>query len=222
MKRAIAQAVKLDDLEEMRGWKRLEPQEKTDVRTEFRAIAEALHTEGQSRLAVGKHLSAVQSILSPKLLFASFLRRYFHMSRSTAFGYIDLYKAALNDSSKKVLDIAMSRNYRAINKPGIFKTYPPPKTDDPEKIVQYLDRLERNKSKVITIHKNPDLLLKDALRAIIHSWEKVPEKSKRPWMKTLLGMELTAFGIAHELVISPEAIPETLIAKPRHGRHIAA
>lgn len=214
MSRRFQRAISLSDLAEMRGWSKLKPEEQSVINQRSRDLAEGLHAEGQSRLANGKNLFAIQEILAPRRMFDRFLRRYFHMSRSTAFVYITLYKTALRDSSKKVLDIAMARNYRAVNRPEIFKTYPPPKTDDPVKIVQYLDGLERKKGKVITIHKDYNGLLKQAIRSIGSCWRHVPEKARRAWMRELLGMELTYFGISHEMSFAPQAIPEAF----RRGR----
>ncbi len=195
------------ELEALRGWEKLEPQEQTAVRAEYRAIADALHSEGKSRLAVGQHLVAAQEILAPKRMFDRFIRQNFHLSRSTAFNYINLYKAALQDAPKKVLDIAMSKNYRAINKPHIFKTYPPPKTNSPAKIIQYLDKLEKRRSKVVSIHKSPDNLIKQALHSVGVCWEKIPKPQRREWSRQLIGMQMSRFGVGGD--INPVPVPES-------------
>jgi len=199
------------ELKGLRGWERLGPQEQATIQSEYRAIADALRSEGQSRLAVGKHLLAVSEILAPRRLFVTFLRRHFHMARSTGYSYIDLWKAASQDAPKKVLDIAMSRNYRAVNRPEIFKTYPPPKTDNVKEIVKYLDRLETRKAKTITVHKSPENLLKQALHSVDACWNKVPAKSKSAWMRNLIGLELSKLGVNGEQVFEPLPIPEHFV-----------
>jgi len=199
------------DLETLRGWEKLEPQEQTSLRVEYRAIADALHAEGKSRLAIGQHLLRAQEILAPKRLFVRFLKRSFHMSRSTAFNYINLYKAATEYAPKKVIDIALSRNYRAVNKPNIFKTYRPPKTNDTAKIIQYLDGLEKKKQKVISVHHTPEVLMKRALHAVEISLNRVPKQERRNWVRSLIGMEMTKFGVGAD--IDPIPVPDSFEVK---------
>jgi hypothetical protein len=209
--RAVHGLLPSADLEALRGWEKLEPQEQSAVRAEYRAITDALYAEGKSRLAIGQHLLKAQEILAPKRLFVRFLKRSFHMSRSTAFNYINLYRAAMEDAPKKVIDIAMSKNYRAVNKPNIFKTYPPPKTTSTAKIIQYLDRLETRKLKVVSVHHTPEILMKRALHTIEVNWNKVPKQERRNWMRSLIGMEMTKFGVGAD--IEPIPVPETFEVK---------
>jgi hypothetical protein len=199
------------DLEALRGWEKLEPQEQTALRAEYRAIADALHSEGKSRLAIGQHLLKAQEILAPKRLFVRFLKRSFHMSRSTAFNYINLYKAAIEYAPKKVIDIAMSKNYRAVNKPNIFKAYPPPKTESVSRIIQYLDGLENKKQKVVTVHHTPETLMKRALHAVEVNLSRVPKQERRNWMRSLIGMEMSKFGVGAD--IDPVPVPESFEVK---------
>lgn len=211
------------ELKAMRGWAQLSPKDQAALRAEHREILKALHAEGQSRLAIGKHLFATSEILSPRRLFALYLRRFFHMSKSTAFNYINLWKAANRDAPKKVLDIAMSRNYKIVNRPEIFKTYPPPKTEDTAKIVEYLDKMEARKPKVITIHKNPNNLLKQALHSVEVCWNLLPDdpKVRTNWYKSLISMELTKFGVDREMRFMPEEIPASMSVvrgRPREKR----
>ena len=200
------------DLEALRGWEsKLTPQEQSVVRANYRAIAQELHAVGQSRLAIGRYLLSSQEILSPKRLFVKFLKRSFHMSRSTAFVYINLYKSAIEDAPKKVIDIALSKNYRAVNRPNIFKTYKPPKTNDTAKIIQYLDRLETMKPKIVSVRFTPDTLMKRALHVVETYWDKVPKQERRQWVRSLIGMEMSKFGVSAD--IEPIAVPENFEVK---------
>lgn len=212
MPRTMRRQLPPAELKAMRGWAKLLPKEQLALRAEHREIAKCLHSEGQSRLAVGKHLLTTSEILSPRRLFAFYLKRFFHMSKSTAFNYINLWKAASKDAPKKVLDIALSRNYRIVNRPEVFKTYPPPKTDDPVKIVEYLDKLEARKPKVITIHKSSDGLLKQALHGVELCWKQLSNdpRVRTGWFKSLISMELTIFEVDREMRFTPEEIPENL------------
>lgn len=211
MARALHGILPSADLEALRGWEKLDSQEQSTIRSDYRAIANELHSMGQSRLVIGQRLMSAQAILAPKRLFVSFLKQSFHMSRSTAFNYISLYRTAVEDAPKNVIDIAMSKNYRAVNKPNIFKTYPPPKTTSTAKIIQYLDGLEKRKRKVISVHYTPDLLQKRALRAIEVFWEKVPKQERRSWVRSLIGMEMTKFGVGAD--IEPIPVPESFEVK---------
>lgn len=211
----------IPELDDLRGWNKLNPQEQSTVQKESRSLAESLYSEGKSRLAIGQHLQTISSILAPKKLFDNFLRRHFHMTKSTAYNYINLWKAAAKDAPKPVLDIAMTRNYRVINRPQIFKTYPPPKTTNPEKIIQYLDRLETRKPKIVTIHKNRDGLLKQALHSVEVCFEKVAVKERADFARTLIGMEMTRFGFGVEQTFKPLPIPPSMVVPPR-GRPKAA
>lgn len=212
------------ELESLRGWNKLEPQEQSAVHAEYKAISAALHSEGQSRLAAGKHLLAAQEILSPKRLFDAFIRRHFHLSRSSAFNYIALYRAAMKDAPKKVIDIAMSRNYKAINRPEVFKHYPPPKTNDTAKIIQYLDRLETRKPKIVSIHKNAEGLMKQALHAVELCYQQLPnnQKTRNVWVESLIGMQITKFGVDADQHFSPVDIPESFTVERGRPRKKAA
>ena len=212
--RALQGLLPSADLESLRGWEKLEPQEQSTLKSDYRAIANEFHSMGQSRLVIGQRLMSAQEILAPKRLFVNFLKHAFHMSRSTAFNYITLYRTATQDAPKNVIDIAMSKNYRAVNKPNIFKTYPPPKTTSTAKIIQYLDRLESSKRKTVSVHHTPEILMKRALHAIEVYWEKVPKQERRSWTRSLLGMEMTKFGVGAD--INPIPVPETF--EVRRGR----
>lgn len=200
------------ELKAMRGWAKLSAKDQLTLRAEHRETLKAMHSEGQARLAIGRHLHATSEILSPRRLFAFYLKRFFHMSKSSAFNYINLWKAAMKDASPKVIDIALSRNYKIVNRPQIFKTYPPPKTDDPKKIIEYLDKLEARKPKVVTIHKNPEGLLRQALHSVELCWNRLPAdpKVRSGWYKSLIAMQLTKFGVDREMRFMPEEIPESM------------
>ena len=47
MRGSSMRALSTAELEDLRGWEKLEPQEQTAVRAEYRAIADALHSEGE-------------------------------------------------------------------------------------------------------------------------------------------------------------------------------
>lgn len=214
--------VTVEELRELRGWTKLDPKEQTAVLSESRELGRALYQEGQSRLASGRILDNISQILAPKKLFARFLRRYFHMTRQTAYNYIKLWKAAEKDAPKPVLDLALSRNYRIVNRPEIFKTYPPPKTTNPQKLIEYLDRIETQKPKVVTIHKNPKGLLRQTLHQVEAAWRQVPVLERADFARELIGMEMTLFGWRAEQTFKPLPVADDGHGTGRQRRkHVA-
>src|SRR5258708_7023451 len=57
-------------------WEKLAPEEQNVVMQEGRLLAQAMLENGRSRLAIGEHLSKLQSILEPHNLFGRFLKNF--------------------------------------------------------------------------------------------------------------------------------------------------
>ena len=200
--------VTVEELREFRGWKKFDPKEQSTILAESRELGRSLYSEGQSRLASGRNLENLSQVLSPKRAFSRFLRKYFHMTRQTAYNYINLWKAAAKDAPKPVLDLALSRNYRVVNRPEIFKTYPPPRTTNPQKLIEYLDRIETQRPKLVTIHKDRAGLLRQAVHQVEVIWRQVPVAERVDFARELIGMEMTMFGWRAAQEFKPAAVPE--------------
>lgn len=215
----------------LQGWTALTAREQALVEKETKALGEALIGYGRSRLAIGEHLTRVREVLEPKQLFSKYLVAY-NLKRSTAYKHITAYENASKSLPEPFLRVAMARNMNMLGdspeKPlGIYtdvtKRLPPPRTEDPRKIHEYLDTVEearlrkkRNvrKSKVDEIEYDADTLLKECYRFVDIRLQKLPARgrARRQWMDRLVGMMLTRIGVSGSHSFEAEAVPEDFIA----------
>jgi hypothetical protein len=205
------------NLDTTKGWNKLKESEQKVVRDETKALTEALNLKTESELEVGRHLTELRKILEPKRMFISHLDTNFGMSRATAYRYMELYTVTKKKLPKPVLEVAMRRGYRPVQL-KIIENNPPPKTSDPIVIGKYLDKIERMPREVkpeATPH-NPDTLLKECINFASSRFDKLPRNSKTriAWVRSLIGMLMTKFGLGTEQPFEPLAIPDTF----RHSR----
>ncbi len=211
------------DLQTISGWEELKATDQKTVLVKTEATANALKAEGQSRLEAGKNLAELREILLPLKIWVGYLRKAFHMSERTGYRYIQEYEETAKVVPSNVLNIAMARGFKAIAKPELVKQNPPPKTEDTKKIVQYLETLEesppvqRDGNGGIDSYSLDDRL-KICFRIVASHYDKlVGKREKTNFAKTLLGMELTKFGITAE-GLRAITVPEEYTARgrPRH------
>jgi hypothetical protein len=134
------------------------------------------------------------------------------MSERTAYNYITEYEEISKAVPEPVLKVAMERGYKAITRLELVKKNPPPKTADHEKIVAYLDNLEAVPSPPRP-DRFEDFTVDDHVKICInfvgiHFDKLTDQKSKRAFIRTLIGMELAKFGISSDTSFSPIAIPD--------------
>lgn len=199
---------KTNRIEEFAGWENLEPKEQQTVRLESETIAEALLMENQSRVAIGESLGAVRSILQPKHMWIAFLKEKFHMSRATAYRYIEEYEAVSKALPKKMMSIAKERGLKI--RPQSLVRNPPPVTADTEEIVHYLERLERPTVVNPPREQDSDMLLKECVNFVRSRFSRLPnnQRAKTAFIRSLIGMMLSTFGISSEVSYGPVAVPD--------------
>lgn len=221
------------DLQTISGWDKLETADRSTVLVKTQAIANALKAEGQSRLEVGKNLAEAREILLPLKIWVGYLRTAFHMSERTGYRYIQEYEDKAKVVPSNVLDISMARGYKTISKTSgpdlveLVKRNPPPRTEDPKRIVQYLDTLEesppipRARNVVMDAYSFDDRL-KICFRIVASHYDKlVGKREKDRFARTLIGMELTKFGITADGLRSA-TVPEGFTARGRPRERKAA
>lgn len=216
------------DLRTISGWEQLKAADENTVLVRTEATANALKSEGQSRLEAGKNLLEVREILLPLKIWVSYLRTAFHMSERTGYRYIQEYEdtAKTFQSAPKVLDIAMARGYKAVARPELVRRNPPPKTEDMQKIVQYLDTLEESPPEPRSNGNGDSFSLEDRLkicfRMVASHYDKLLGKRDRTtFARTLLSLELTKFGMG-SADVRPAAVPEEYTSRGRPREKKAA
>jgi len=199
---------KTSQLEAFAGWEKLEPKEQQTVRKETENVQEALMQEGQSKVSIGESLSTIRGVLQPKHLWMAFLKGKFHMSRATAYRYIEEYESVAKALPKKVLSIAKERGFKI--KSGSLVKNPPPVTSDTQEIVHYLERLER--PTVVNPPKtaDSDMLLKECVNFVRTRFQRLPnsQRAKTAFIHSLMGMLQSTFGISSETSYGPVAVPD--------------
>jgi hypothetical protein len=192
------------------GWSKLEPNEQTTINTESSKLAEALHQEARSCLAQGEHLFNLRSVLEPKKMFITFLDEIFAMSRATAYRRIDLYLAATKKMPANVLEMAIQKGTKIT--PKLLESNPPPKTTDPVEISTYLSTFKTTR---VPVDKSSETILKECVNFVSTRLALLPShhKTRAAFMRTLVGMLLTRFGVSAAQSFSPVAIPSDFITR---------
>lgn len=196
-------------LEELRGWDKLQASEQETVRQEDAALVEVMNQQWQSQLAGGRNLVAIQKVLHPRRIFVAYLKKRFHRDVATAYRWIELYRAN-EHLAPAVLEAAIDRGFTAVQLRVIADNPLKGKTD-PKSVDQYLDEIvaKAKKSNVESID-DPDALLKECLNFVSSRYERLPkaQRTRTNWVRSLLGMQMTRFGMATEQTLAPVAIPD--------------
>jgi hypothetical protein len=216
-------------LQTLPGWDSIPRKDQIYIERETKGLGEALTDYGRSRLSIGEHLTNIKDKL-PKGMFTKYLGAY-HFKRSTAYKAIASYKNAVQWLPEPVLKAAMARNMPLLGesdeKPlgaytNAIKRIPPPKSEDPVVIDQYLDSIEESRkrgdarsSKMAEVDEDAEVLLQHAYRFVSSRLKKIPNrgKSRRQWVDKLVGMILTELGVSGQQSFHPEGIPEEFVAK---------
>lgn len=207
--------------ETFQGWGKLEPNEQTRLTVETQALEKASEAVEMSTLEVGEHLDNISRVLSPKRQFNKWLlwwldTRKNAKSRSWAYQTMAEYQAIKADIPRPVLEMAKQRGAKIT--PQVLTQHPPPKTEDKGKILKYLDTLKPLR---VEIAKSPDLLLKECINFVGTRWSQLPpnHKARTAFMRALMGMLLSKFGVANELSFAPMAIPDSF--RSQRGRPVS-
>lgn len=209
-------------------WGELEREEQTTVKTETEHLAAAHAGQVTLRIEMGEHLTNLQGVLEPKRLFQKYLASLKFTPR-TAYRYIGAYKAVKERVPDYALRLAAARGIDLVGyqESRPFGPYtepiaqlPPPK--DPDKVGEWLDRLEEKKKalprKSSGRSPSPDASLKQAYRSVTAAFKRLPSgKGRVAWSKRLLGLLMTEFGLPAQ-TIEPEAVPEgfqAVVGRPR-------
>lgn len=210
-------------------FEKLNDGEKAAVISETQFLAGALLQHGQSKLAVGEHLSKLRDVLEPHNLFGRYLKN-FHFSKRTAYRYITGFKNAQKILPNSVLTAAMARGVNIVGdtdqKPlGIYTEavakLPPPKDATEVQANTWLDQIEQVKKEAKSqagtvsvfaqiVPSDPQSLLKECYRFVSIRYKRLPNNSRTraAWVKALVGMVMTELGVAGEQTFAPQAVPE--------------
>jgi hypothetical protein len=210
----------IEALPTIKGWDKLTDTERKTVVDETLETSKALHAVSEARLAVGEHLYTVKQILEPHKLFEKWLKAMFHLSRATAYRYMDLYVAAKDIFPKPVLQVAMSRPDDRLTLKAIKAAPKPPKTDNIVAINKYLDKVQhgpQRESEATPLGTEYlTKLLFHGMRVVLN---RAANRNRRAVFETALGYLLTELGI-DSITCKAREIPDTFYAK--RGRPVTA
>ena len=236
----VDQLVPAEAFATLQGWDKLNEDEQNTVITEGHNLAVALLAHGNSRIAIGEHLSKLRSVLEPHNMFTRFLKN-FHFSKRTAYRYISGFENAKARLPEVVLKAAMARGVNIIGesevKPlGIYtdavKKLPPPQHPSVEQANTWLTQVEQVRKDVkqqasvgFTMPEPMDvqMALKESFRFISTRYKRLPNNSKvrGAFVRTLVGMILTELGVSGPQTFSPTAVPEDFRAQRGRPRELA-
>lgn len=220
-------------------WEKLNKDEQSVVLDEGQKLAKAMLDHGRSRLAIGEHLSKLQSVLEPHNVFGRFLKN-FHFSKRTAYRYIKGFQNAQAKLPPTVLKVAMARGVNIIGdtdfKPlGVYTDavakLPVPKEPTEEQATTYLTQLEdvrkqlRPTGAMFTMPEpqDPATLLKECYRFVSLRYKRLPSnhKTRASWLRSLVGMLLADLGVSGQQTFAPQAVPEDFVAQRGRPRPVA-
>lgn len=195
--------------ESFAGWAKLNPEEQKKVKQEATLVIEARKLEGKSKAAQGQHLLSLKVILEPKRLFTAFVLHNFHMSKATAYRYMEIFEIAEKVLPAPILEAAIERG-TPIRK-NLIAENPPPKTTDPVVISQYLSKLEElpQRNPKAALETDPEQLMKECVNFVGTRYSRLEgtPRQKQKWVSNLIGMLLTKFGVETNIKFSPVDIP---------------
>lgn len=198
---------KIKPAETFEGWAKLLLQEQQTVKTEADATEHCLENEKHSRVETGEHLTRIRVVMEPKRMFVKFLDHRFSMSRATAYRYMEEYRVA-HQLPETIMERAMVLNIPIREK--IIVQNPPPQTEDPIKIDEYLEKISQISVSPIQLTTNEDVLMKECINFVAIRDGRVggTGRHKLAWRKNLFGMLMTKFGITETMTFAPVLIPE--------------
>lgn len=191
----------------LEGLESLSTEEHVAVSRALVSLLESLKSLAVARLAVGEHLYTIQQVLEPRRIFTKFLNAQTHLSRATAYRYIDLYVAAAENLPTPVMDVVMQRGVDTINLKRVEKN-PPPKTSNVVKINEWVDSIQKPETREPSA-SSPETLKRECYNFVHARFQRLPStgKARAAWMTHLMGMMLTELGVSSPQTIEPQAIP---------------
>ena len=194
-------------LEKIGGWETLDASEQQTVRERTLRVLKNRQNEEKSVYEIGRDLIELRQILHPKKMWTEFLRSKFHMSVATSFRYIKYTRTMERKLSPPIIDMVLEMGYSIPLK--ALEASRPPKTEDRDQIVRYLDRLSARPARVASIEVTPDFALKNLLNEVILTTNKLPEngRTRQAFIVRFIGMTLAQFGY-QETTFKPIEIPD--------------
>lgn len=217
-----------EELAHENWWAKLNPAEQRTVLLETQGLTEQMVTWEMSRLGMGKHFKALQSVLEPKRIFVRFCRRFSRLfSVKTIYRWIALYDGTGEEVPKLVLHTAIAQGFDVIDERMIqqMKKTPLPRTHDRAKIVKYLEKVEATvkKEKVVEIQRyTPEIGMKAAFHSVMGHYKRVPPDKQAGWMEELIGLLMTKAGMMKRKPFAPVAVPKAFEVERGRPRITAA
>lgn len=216
---------------------KLKPEEQSGVQEHSVKLARAMLINGASRAEMGLQLQALQGILEPHNVFGRFLKKYFRLSKRSAYRYIGEYENASKNLPEPIVKAAMARglNLTTDSKSKPFGTYtdavkalPPSQNVEPN---AWLDAIENKKKElrqqardaegtedfVLPEPSDPAVEMRACVLFVERSFKKLPTNSRTrgKWLQQLTSYLLAIGGVANPMTIAPQAIPAEFRPQPR-------
>lgn len=205
----------LDSMTNQQWWAKLAVGEQTRVKSETSSFVTALVAMGQSRLAAGEHLAAIQAVLEPLGVFTTFIHEYFHFSLRTAYRWIAEWKNAKKNLSEVILREAMAVGMNLMGesdeKPlGVYTeavaASPPPKHPTPESARRWLVRIDearreraggggKGETMVTVPEVDRENLLRVTYIGLRRAIRRVSPGQRAEFVSQLVGMLVGEFGL---------------------------
>jgi len=211
-------------IEQYDGWKKivekLEKPQQEQLKDETQQVWKLQDMLGETELGLGEHLTKINELLAPFRIFVSYIDEFFHMSRATAYRYMDQYKVGRKHLPEPVLEAAIARGTRI--KEDVLEQFvaenAPPQTQDPKVINDYITKLESVPTTPVKVETNPEVLEKEIVNFSRLRYDRLDltPQAKAKWGRHVLGLLASVFAVKEQIMVSPIQVPESYV--PKTGR----
>jgi hypothetical protein len=210
----------------------LDPKERATLEKETKGLGSDMVNFGRARMAIGERLVRIREILQPKGVFVRFLDEI-RFDRKTAYNLMNGFENAKANLPEIYLLAAMSRGLDMMGtneeRPlGRFTeavaALPPPKTQDPKKVHDYLDKVVQFRKEHYLQERtySLDRIELECFRFVDSRVKRLPRshKARKAFLDAHVGMLMTAMGISNRQSFEPIAIAEGVRAKRGRPRKV--
>lgn len=209
----------LPPLTTLSWWGELTANVQQVVEAEDKALVEDILLAGKSQAGIGQHLLNLKKALKGR--FEKYVSQRFQFTVRTAYRYIDDYERNNKLLPAPVLRMAMAKGYNLSRDTqklqAVVKKMPPPKTDDPVKVENWLKDAKKASRglKLVSLNGNEpepedqESIQKQCYRFMVLRLKLLPNKrSQIKCLEAVAGMLYKELGVDEVRSIHPIEIPE--------------
>lgn len=216
---AAASAIRWEGL---RGFEKLKAPEQNLLRRKTQDLIQHIQAAGMNRLEIGRDLAEIRDVLEPRNMFERYLKieglSIYKISRASAYRFIENFEVArtITPTPTAQARIALMRVGSKLTR-ALVSSNPPPRTKDPEKLIEYIEELAAGNRRSKEELGDPDLVARELIMRYCTLFDRLPShhKTRASFFHRVAGMMATISGIASEVSVRPIAVPDDYRPGPK-------